>query len=228
MPNTFQYHPFPLSSGGFTTRVVRGNPIDQAALDAAVAAETGVPVDKCPLVLKSYLQRFLAAAAVGGWSRDLYDMLTFRPTSGGSQPGPDDFHTAADINADVSLSFTADAIRDWQATLALESLGVVGKVTPEVDTVLNLANGGVNQYAPGGLIEIRGENLKLDKSDNAQGVFFTPASGPEVRATTYGNIDPGSITVLVPGTLSGPLSLRVAGFINGSIRTYTYGTPLTQ
>ena len=44
----------------------------------------------------------------------------------------------------------------------------------------------------------------------------------EVRATEYGAVLPQSVVVLVPGTLSGDLSVRVASFINGSVRSVTY------
>lgn len=225
--STFKYHPFPNSSGGFTTRVVLGPEIDVAALDAAVAAATGVPVEKVALVLKAYLQGILASAATGAQSTDIHGILRFRPTSGGSQPGPDDFHSAAAINADVGLSFTREAIVAWQNTLSLESMGVVGKVTPIVDTVLNMVDGEPNHYSVGGLIEVKGDNLKFDKTDTAQGVFFTPASGPEVRATSYGPINPRSVIVTVPAALSGPLTVKVVAYLNGSTRGFTYSIPLT-
>jgi hypothetical protein len=52
------------------------------------------------------------------------------------------------------------------------------------------------------------DRLDLDKTDLAQGVFFRSGSNPEVRATVYGTITPSSLSVLVPATLSGPLSVR--------------------
>jgi len=225
--NTFQYHPFPLSSGGFTTRLVFGPEIDVPALDAAVAAEAGVTPEKATLVLQSYLRRILAAGATGGQSTDIHGLLRFRATSGGSQPGPDDFHSPDDLNADVGLSFTKEAIRQWRTTLTLESMGLVGKVTPIVDGIFNMVNDASNQYTPGGLIQLRGDNLKFDKTDNAQGVFLQPAAGAEVRATSYGTIDPTNVILNVPAALSGPLTVRVAAYLNGSVRSFTYSIPIT-
>lgn len=225
---TFKYNPAPKTGGGFTTRPVIGPEIDVPALDAAVAAETGVLPEKCALVLKSYLQRLLAAAASGGQCTDIHKILRFRPTCGGSKPGPDDFHNADDINADVSLSYTIGAIRDWRTTLALESMGTVGRATPEVDAIFYPDTGQENRYVPGNGIEIVGDNLKLDRSDNVQGVFFQPATGAEVRATSYPLVDPKKLIVSVPATLSGPLTVRVAAFLNGSVRSFTYSIPITQ
>ena len=226
--STFKYHPFPKATAGYTTRPVLSAEIDVTALDAAVSTATGVPADKCVLILQTYLQKILASAGTCGQSTDIHGILRYRPTCGGSEASPDAFHTPDDINADVALSFTSDAIHDWRTTLELESMGVVGKVTPLIDTIIDLADGSSDHYVAGGLIEVIGDNLKFDKNDAAQGVFFKPASGPEVRATVYGSITPGSAIALVPATLTGSLSVRVSSFINGSVRTYTYTNPITN
>lgn len=223
---TFKYNPAPKTGGGFTTRPVIGPEIDVPALDAAVAAETGVLPDKCVLVLQSYLQRLLTAAASGGQCTDIHGIFRFRPTCGGSKPHPDDFHTPDDINADVALSFTMDTIRAWRTTLSIESLGTLGKLTPQIDTIINRANGALNRYTPGQAIELVGENLRFDLADNAQGVFFIPASGPEVRATAYASNEPGKVDAFVPAAMTGPQSVRIAAFINGSVRSYTYTVPI--
>ena len=80
---------------------------------------------------------------------------------------------------------------------------------------------------PGHKIEFSGHRLDLDKSDVTQGVFFRSGSNAEVRATVYGTITPTSLSVLVPDTLSGPLYVRVANKINGSVRSFTYMDAIT-
>lgn len=60
-----------------------------------------------------------------------------------------------------------------------------------------------------------------------QGVFFRSGSDPEVRASVYGTITPTSLSVLVPATLSGPLNVRVANKINGSVRSFTFMDAIT-
>ena len=60
-----------------------------------------------------------------------------------------------------------------------------------------------------------------------QGGFFRSGSDPEVRATVYGTITPSSLSVLVPATLSGPLNVRVANKINGSVRSFTFMDAIT-
>lgn len=220
--STFTYNPAPKSSGGFTTRAAMGDAVTQEFITGEVATATGLTPVQVESAVKTFFQKILACSTTCGWSNNLYDIVRFRPTSGGSSPQPDGFHNADDINADVALSFTKDAIETWRATLTLESLGELGKVTPLIDTILNQDTGAADTYAPGSLIQLRGDNLKLNKADLIQGVFFKAGAAAEVRATVYGDIEPTTLTVLVPASLSGPLTVRVAVFINGSVRSYTY------
>ena len=225
---SYQYHPAPKPSGGFTTRVVLGDEVNETALDAAVAAATGVPAGQCPLVLKAYLNAFLRAAQDCGWARDAYGLLRVQPTSGGVANSPDGFHTADDINADVNLSFTAETIRAWRAELSLQSMGQVGWVTPRIDSVISQQNNQPDHYQPGTLISIRGAHLAFDKAVTSQGVFLTPAGGgTATRATIYGGITDGEILVLVPATLSGPLRLSLTALVNGAERSATYTNPIS-
>ncbi|MBL9133996.1 MAG: DUF4469 domain-containing protein [Verrucomicrobiaceae bacterium] len=225
--STFTYHPAPKSSGGFTTRAALGDAVTTDFITAQVATATGLTPVQVESAVKTFFQTLLACSAGCGWSNNLYDIVRFRPTSGGSSPQPDGFHNADDINADVALSYTKEAIDAWRATLTLESLGEVGKVTPIIDTILNQDTGEADKYTPGSLIQLRGDNLKLNRADITQGVFFKAGAAAEVRATSYADIEPLSLTVLVPASLSGPLTVRVAAHINGSVRSYTYTNFIT-
>lgn len=225
--STYKYNVAPNPKGGFTTRVVLGNQIVEADLTAAIAAAAGVTAPQADAVIRGLFTRLLAAAADCNWSSGLYDAISVRPTSGGSETAPDQFHNADDLAANVQMAFSADQIRAWRASLSLQSQGQVGQVTPVIDTILSEDNGAVDHYTPGNLIRLRGDHLKFKKTDTAQGVFFQPATGAEVRATIYGSIDPSEVTVLVPATLSGPLGVRVAAFINGSVRSFTYTHPIS-
>lgn len=58
-----------------------------------------------------------------------------------------------------------------------------------------------------------------------------PYLGPHekrVRATVYGTVTPSSLSVRVPGTLSGPLTVRAAAYINGSVRSFTFMDLITE
>ncbi len=142
--------------------------------------------------------------------------------SDGSQPGPADFDNPNEMNCDVALSITAETRDAWRSTLTMESMGEVGKVSPDIDSIISQENDVPGKYSPGAMIELSGHRLDIDKSDLEQGVFFRSGSNAEVRATVYGTITPTSLSVLVPAALSGPLLVRVVNKINGSVRSFTY------
>jgi len=225
--STFKFSPAPKSGGGYSTRAVFGAILQESTLTAAAAAEAGITAEKVEIVIKSVLNGILKAGADSGYSNELYGLLRFRPTSGGSADDPAAFNTAEDINADIALSFTSDAIAAWRPTLTLDNQGLVGKITPVISTIMNRKNRADNEYTPGDMIELIGDNLRFDESDTEQGVFFSPASGPDVRATVYGRNEPSMVVALVPTGLTGPQTVRIAAFINGSVRSFTYTDPIT-
>lgn len=224
---TFKYNVAPLAAGGFTTRAVLGPQADSATLAATIAAATGVTAAQVELVAKAIVGQMLDCSQGSNWSGNLFGCLTFRPTSGGSQPMPGDFHNPVDINADITLRILPELMEPWRAGLSIESMGEVGKLTPVIDTVINLQTNVVNTYIPGDLIQVRGDYLKFDKADLTQGIFFKAGAAAEVRATIYGTLEPRAVSVMVPASLTGPLTVRVATFINGSVRNYTYSEPIT-
>lgn len=224
---TFKYNVAPKTGGGFTTRAVKGDPVSEAELLAAVAAATGVTSPQAEAVIKTFLNKLLACSAGCDWSPNLFGLFNFRPTSGGSSATPDGFHNADDINAGVALSFSAEAIRQWRSTLNLESLGEVGKLTPIIDTIIRQSDLAPDKYTALGLNQMRGDHLGLDPSDATQGIFLKAGAAAEVRVSQYATITPSSVVFLVPDGLSGPLTVRVASYINGSVRSYTYTDPLT-
>jgi Domain of unknown function (DUF4469) with IG-like fold len=226
--SAFNYHVAPNPRGGFTTRPVYAEAISEDAFFDLVAARCGKPPEDCASVFDAIVDTLVDCAGSGAHTTGLRGRLRFRPASGGSQPGPDDFNTVDEINADVAISLTAEKRELWRSTLSLQSHGSVGKVTPIVATTLSQQTGEQDKYQPGTLIELVGRNLRMDRSDPAQGVFFTSGTGPEIRTTVYGPASPTSIIALVPEGLSGPLRLRVAVHLYGSVRSFSYMTPITQ
>lgn len=225
---TFQYNTRQNPHGGYTTSAVKGQAISDSELLNHIATEAGTTAAITEAVLRGFVHHITHCTAGCIYSNNFLGLLRFFPTSGGSSPSPDGFQNAADINADIALTLTADVIRDWQEGLTLEHLGELGKVLPNIDSILNQANGALNKYAPGDMIQIRGDNLKFDRSDVQQGLFLKPAAGAEVRCTSYADIEPQSFTAIVPAALSGDLTVRMAAKINGSLRTFTYGATLTE
>ena len=218
----FQYNVAPNPNGGFTTRPVFGDSASDTAILAAMAQKCGLTVEQCTAAANALLDTILECATGCAFSQGFLGRLRFRPVSGGSQASPDGFDNAEEINASVSLSFTAPAIGAWRTVLTIQNMGEVGKATPYVASIISQENGQEDHYTPGTMIVINGDNLRFNKADLTQGVFFRSGNNAEVRATVYGPINPGSLTVLVPAALAGPLTVRVSAFINGSVRSFTY------
>jgi hypothetical protein len=224
---TFQYHVAPNPGGGFRTRPVLRDAIGSDAFVALVADSASVTPEQAGAVLDAFVQHVCACAAGCAHGPDIRGKLRFVPTSGGNSETPDGFENPLEMNCDIALSLTVEARDGWRAGLTLESLGEVGKVSPYIGSILSQETGEENRYTPGALVALNGARLRFDKSDTTQGVFFRSGSDPEVRANIYGTVTPTSLSVLVPATLSGPLSVRVAAHINGSVRSFTYMTPIT-
>jgi hypothetical protein len=222
MSNTFKFNIAPLAGGGFTARAVRGAQADEASMTTVIAAAAGVDAAKVPLVIQTFFDNLLTCSCGSNWSPELYGCVSFRPTAGGNQPLPTDFHNADDINAGVSISIAAEKLRVWRSTLALESMGEVGLITPVIDNILDFTTGQQDKYTANNMIQLRGDDLRFKMSDATQGVFFRSGSAPEVRASMYGQNEPGIVSCAVPAALSGPLQVRIASYINGSVRSYTY------
>lgn len=225
--STLKYTVGPLPGGGFTARAVRGGQVEEASMTTAIAAAAGIEAEKVPLVIQAFADQILQAAARSDWSPGLYSAFNFRPTCGGSQPMPNGFQTPDEINADIAISFSAEKIRQWRAGLSIQSMGEVGLITPIIDSILDITTGQQDKYTAANMIQIRGNDLRFQLSDTTQGVFFRSGSDAEVRATLYGQNEPSVISAGVPAALSGPLNVRVAAFINGSVRSYTYTHAIT-
>jgi hypothetical protein len=218
----FKYTIAPLASGGFTTRAVRGALADQASITSALATAAGVTPVQVETVILTLFSQLLESASRSDWSPELYGCFSFRPTSGGNEALPTDFINAEDINADVALTISAEKIRQWRSGLSLESTGEVGLITPTIDSIIDMTTSQPDKYTVANMIQLRGSYLRFKLADLTQGTFFRSGSAAEVRGTLYGQNEPGIVSVAVPAALTGPLTVRHAAYINGSVRSYTY------
>lgn len=225
--NKFRFTVSPKANSGFRANAVLGNQIDEAALLTSVATAAGITPEQATTAIKSFFSHLRTGACQCDWAPALLGELSVRPTCGGSQTSPDAFQTPDELNADIALTFTAEVIEQWRGTLQLESQGTKGLVTPVIDTVICLADNAENHYVVGDNIRLFGHDLRFDKTDTQQGVFFVKSDGTAVRGTVYGPIRPSDVTVLVPSGLTGSLQVRISALINGSLRTYLYTSSLT-
>lgn len=226
--SNFLYNTRQKSTGGFTTSVVLHEPVPDSTLLGLIATRASTTPEITEAVLRGFVAEILACGGGCLYARKFLGLLALQPTSGGSATSPDGFHNAQDINAGYSISILKEVIDTWQGTLTLEHMGEVGKVTPIIDSMINQATGALNIYTVGNLMQVRGDHLKFDRSDPLQGIFLTDAAGVEVHCTVYADIEPQSFTFLVPAGTAGAQTVRMASFINGSLRSYTYSAPITS
>jgi hypothetical protein len=226
--SNFQYQTRQNPQGGFTTSVVLGEPVPDSVLLASIATRANTTPEIAEAVIRALVAEILGCGCGSHFARRFLGILSFQPTSGGSAPSPDGFHNAQDINASVSIAILKERIETWQQTLTLEHMGEVGKLTPVIDSMINQATGALNIYTAGDLMQVRGDNLKINRNDTAQGIFLTNSAGVEVRCSAYSNIEPQSLTFLVPPGTTGPQTVRMTAFINGSLRSYTYSAQITS
>lgn len=226
--STFKYNVAPNPNGGFTTRPVLGTLVTEQFFIQRMVALTSLTQPQCEAAFDAVFDIICGCTAGCDHATDIRGRLRFRPTSGGSSPTPDGFNNAEEINADAAISLTSAKRDDWRAGLTLESMGEVGKVSSTIDSILSQENGQANVYVPGTMEVLNGDRLAFNKDNVLEGVFVRSGNNAEVRLTVYGTVTPTSLSVFMPANLTGPLTFRHAAFINGSVRSFTYMTPVTQ
>ena len=194
----------------FTTRPDFGPNWTQAELDQLVhAAFPEVTAEKCAAIGQRYFLELLGATTPRR-CLSLFELLSVRPSSGGTATTPDGFHNAEDLRADLSLGLLPDVLHGWRSQIRIRKVGQEGAAIPVVDTVIDEATGAQNHYTALQNVRLVGEHLDFDRTIPAQGVFIAPAAGgPWVRLTTYGPATEMQIDVLIPAGIAGPQKLRV-------------------
>ncbi len=222
--STFKYYVVPKAKGGFSTRVLLTDEFDDATIDNAVAATTGLTAAQCAAVVTAYINQIAAFAAGGGWSHDFHGLFSVRPSTGGASDSPDGFNNASDINANITIAINPGLRVAWQGGLTLESQGQVGLLIPEIDSIINLHDGTQDTYTGGEILQLNGDNLDLGKTDLSQGVFYTTEADPgvKVRIASYGPIGPTQANAIMPTGVTGPLRIYVVNMINGTLREALY------
>jgi hypothetical protein len=102
---------------------------------------------------------------------------------------------------EIKLSSTAGSrIRNLNLTVDPNKVSV-SKTSPQIFCFIDSATDESNTTGTsGGIAKIQGVNLKFDKTDLKQGIFFVSVANPEteVRASVYSGIRPSEIHISVP------------------------------
>jgi hypothetical protein len=82
---------------------------------------------------------------------------------------------------------------------------------PQIQEVKDSVSGRVNErLTPGGVVELRGYNLKIEGDNPACGLWFVAANGQETKAATIIENKPSKILAMIPALSAGAYQVKVA------------------
>ena len=214
--------------GSFTTRPELGQPLTEGEVIEELVQASAISEGDVRSVLTNLRRILVNAAQLTRPSEPLFGLFRLGLSCGGSLSDPEGSLSVDDLAPYLNLYASADLQGQFRMGLTVERTGVDTERTPDLETVRNDRTGVLNAYTPGDVLRISGGDLKLDPADPVQGVFFRPASGPEVRAVRYITVTDGQILVLVPATLTGPQTLIVRIKYGENLRQSTHNATLAQ
>jgi len=227
---TFRYRIVKKSVGSspYTTRPELGVPLTEAEVIQEMEAATSVTGGDVKNALTTLRRILLSAALSGRPSEVLFDLFRVSLASGGAIDDPEQLLRADDIQPRMTIHWAASVQRQFRGNVTLERVGIARERAPQIDVVRNLATENLDTYMPGNVLRISGQNLKVDKGDLNQGVFFRDEEGAEIRMTQYIDNWAKTLTVMLPGTLSGSQQLIVRAKYGQNLRETIYSTLLEQ
>jgi len=209
--------------GSFTTRPDLGQPLTEREVIEELVQASSVSEGDVRSVLTNLRRVLVNAAQLTRPSEPLFGLLRLGLSCGGKLTDPEGELTADQLAPYLNLYASAELQSQFRTGLTVERSGVDSERAPDLETVRNDATGALNSYTPGDVLRLNGDDLKLDPTDDTQGVFFRDSAGAEVRATRYVTVTEGQILVLVPGTLTGPQTLIVRVKYGTNLRQTTLG-----
>ena len=88
---------------------------------------------------------------------------------------------------------------------------------PHIQEVKDSVSGSVNEkLTPGGVIELRGYNLRIDGDNPSCGLWFVANNGTETKANVFIENKPSKIIAMIPALPAGNYQVKVATQFSGS------------
>lgn len=144
----------------------------------------------------------------------------FYPCAGGSMDSPKDDFLPADTstNHELRIHFRPDsALEKFVVENAnLIRSDIADLSAPKVRSAFSSETSEIGATKLGDILNVYGYNLKFDRANTLEGLFFIDQTGAETRATIYSQILPKTIAAAVPSSLTpGIYTLAVRSFANG-------------
>jgi hypothetical protein len=107
-------------------------------------------------------------------------------------------------------------LRDIEKTVPFEKMNASAS-GPRIREVKDIVSGEINrQLTPGGVIEIRGNNIKLSGNDAECGVWFVPETDTPKKAEIIATNKPSVVLAMVPALPAGPYKLKIVTRYSGA------------
>jgi hypothetical protein len=106
-------------------------------------------------------------------------------------------------------------LRQAEANVSLQKTESVTPI-PQVLEVKDSMSGKTNEVlTPGGVVEVRGNNIKLAGDDASGGLWFVSATGNAVKASVIVQNKPSILIAMIPALPAGVYSLKVVTQYSG-------------
>jgi hypothetical protein len=216
-----------LKPGTFYARVLRGDTVHLDQMIPNVVAKTALTGHDLKFALSALTEEVAAALAAGN-TVVIDGLVTLYISLSGSFDTPDYFITRemAQLNIVAQGEKTLKTAVTDQATYDRE----IGEIKqPIIRSFLDVATKTYDWYTSGSIVRLEGDNLKFNPERADEGVFVHDGSA-ETRLTVYSVAGKKQIDTLIPGDVSGALTVTVRARYteNGELRQASYRRQVTQ
>lgn len=213
----------------YTTRPDLGTSVKEDEVLSHLETASAVTRGDILNVFANLREYLLQAARDSRPSETLFGMFRVGLSCGGALDDPQQEISLEELGPKMELYAAAQLQKEFLAGLSVERSGLDGVRTPEIELIKNDLNDHIDTYTADDAILIKGDNLKFDEGDVAQGVFFTPQSGgAAVRATRYYDNTSGTIRARVPAGVTGAQLVTVTVQIGAHLRQTVYTNALAE
>jgi predicted histone-like DNA-binding protein len=216
-----------LKENSYYARVIRADTVTLTQLITNIAAKTSLSPSDINGVVTALIEE-VTQALVAGNTAEIDGLVSFVPTLTGSFETQDYVVTRANAQLKISTQENQTLRGNVAAQATYIREPSVVKI-PAIASFFDVATQTYDQYTPGSIIRLEGENLKFNLAKPDEGVFVH-ASVPEVRLTVYSMAGPKRIDALIPADLTGNLTVlvRTRYTPEGDLRQGTYHRTVTK
>ena len=160
------------------------------------------------LAVLNGLEEMVSEASLEGYTLNLPLFNTSFSISGVFE-GPMDSFDGNRHKLNINLT-KGTVLRETEKSVKFEKTNSPTPL-PQIQEVKDSVSGDINErLTAGGVVEVRGYNLKIDGDDPTCGLWFVAEGGQETKATIIIENKPSKILAMIPALSAGNYQLKVA------------------